>query len=406
MYEVNVLSMDERKDGNLVLLGDGLKLPADAETVSNVMNAAGVTYGDLPLAAFDYEFRMEAMNNILIGSQPLDELNFLAQRLSDLSEYERRMFEGAVQLDGSKTAADCINLTYNLDEYNIYPNVANAEQLGQYFSTRIPQLKKVPPEFMQFLDFEQLGQLMFAEDNAVFANGHYVMDMGGRHTEIYKGSLPEYSDTCYMKVRLTSAAEPDGTWLKFPVDSENGQPDEFEKSKELQAALEKLHVGNLSECTVGIVTDCVCIAPVLEKCIGTHKDLPLVEFIWKANNVGYAIEELRGSHPELPEKFYAALTFEHCTDLDFAADISQNLRCYDFVPQEYYSAETYGELMLRKNCNLTDEPLLCCFDMDALGKEAMSRAAADKTQFGVISRSETPFLYDYFTPPSQGIQMT
>jgi hypothetical protein len=145
--------------------------------------------------------------------------------------------------------------------------------------------------------------------------------------------------------------------------------------------------------------------PCLERCIETHQDLPLEDFIWKANNAAVGIEQTSQGGAVLIEKCYAALEYEHCNDLDFAANISQNLRCYEFFPERCADTKTYGQLMLAKHYDLTDENLINCFDLEAIGKEIMEAVGAVSTQYGIISRTNEPFLYEYSSPSSNGMQM-
>jgi hypothetical protein len=408
MYEIKVLLMDEGHDGNYTMLDDGLKLPADKETISRMMEAAKVTEDVIPFTACDYKFRMETMDHVITGSQRLDELNFLAQRLSDLSELERRTFAGAVQLEGCKTPAECINLTYSLYSYiyTVHPHISNEEDLGRcYASGLISQFKNMPPEIMKHLNYEELGRHIFQSDTAVFAGGHYIKRCALNHIEPYSGTLipdSRKTDTCFMKIRLVSEKDPDGTWLKFPQEGFVEEPGNFENNKEILAALEKLHVSDLSECSI---SRCVCSVPSLERCIETHQDLPLKDFIWKANNAAVGIEETSEGGEGLVEKCYAALEYENCSDLDLAADISQNLRCYEFLPDQCADLKTYGQLMLAKHYHLTDESLITCFDLEAVGKELMKAVGAVSTRYGIISRTDEPFLYDFSSPSSSGMQM-
>jgi hypothetical protein len=406
MYEITVLSMDDGNDGNLTLLGDGLKLPADNETISKMMTAARMTEDVIPFTAFEYEFRMEAMNRIITGSRRLDEMNFLAQRLSDLSELERWTFAGAVRIEGCQTPAECINLTYNLDNYLILPHISNEEELGHYYTYgHIDQLQLMPPEIMKHLDYKKLGQRVLEDETGAFAGGHYIRKCGNMHSEAYNSSrIPDIrdSDTCFMKIRLVSDSDSDGTWLKFPQKGFVESPGDFESDKEILAALEKLQASSLSECSI---SRCVCTVPCLERCIETHQDLPLEDFIWKANNAAVGIEQTSQGGAVLIEKCYAALEYEHCNDLDFAANISQNLRCYEFFPERCADTKTYGQLMLAKHYDLTDENLINCFDLEAIGKEIMEAVGAVSTQYGIISRTNEPFLYEYSSPSSNGMQM-
>lgn len=319
MYEIKVNAMCDGQNDNYTYLGGGLELPASKETIRAVMGRAGVTDEHIPYTTLHYECRMDHLNKVMPEKCRLDELNCLAQRLSDLSEYERMKFEGAAILSDGKVPADFINLTYNLDCYVITPNIGDDEQLGIYCLEvqKFGALRNAPIDLLKHLDFEKLGSLQRQNDNGVYAGGNYIKASDISCNQVYDGKhIPEeIKDTgYYIKLRLTSEKELDGTWLKLPTGED-----------EVQAALEKLEVANISACTV---VKCVSILPKLEESIHQHPNLS--DFIEKVNNLGFGIDQMPNS--EITAKFKAVLIYEDCTDLDFAADITENLDCYDFYP--------------------------------------------------------------------------
>ena len=114
------------------------------------------------------------------------------------------------------------------------------------------------------------------------------------------------------------------------------------------------------------------------------------------NNLGYGESELgQGGSDQNCAKFAAALEYEDCTNLDFAADISQNLHCYDFAPDMNVYAEKY---LLSKG---VDSALAKCFDLNTIGKMAAAESDITVGNGGIISRNDSDFLYSYYQPPQQ-----
>ena len=387
MYEIKVFSIGREQSNHLKEVESGIKLPATKETIHRMIEETG-SAEYIPYTALRYECRMEYLNRVLPERVSLNELNYLAQRLSDLSEYERMKFEGAAVLTSSSEPEELINLSYNLENYEVVPNVGNDEQLGRYCLevNKFGALKNAPPELLKHLDNEKLGSFQRQSDNGVYAGGNYIKAQNTSSKQVYDGShIPEQiKDTgYYIKLWLTSAKEPEGTWLKLPADED-----------ELQAAVKKLKVDDISESTV---EKCVSILPKLEESIGQHPHLN--DFIEKTNNLGFGIDQMPNS--EMTAKFKAALIYEDCTDLDFAADITENLDCYDFYPA-LSSAEEYGRNLAFEKGYLkpSDNEILSCFDFEKYGREQMEAKGTVKTEYGMISRNEKEFFFGYYTLPS------
>ena len=389
MYEIKVTAMCDGQNDNYTYLGGGLELPASKETIRAVMGQAGVTDEYLPHTAQNYECRMDYLNKVMPEKCRLDEMNYLAQRLSDLSEYERMKFEGAAVLSNNKEPAAFINLTYNLENYEVVSDIGNDEQLGRYYLEvhKFGALKNAPSDFLKYLDYEKLGCLQRESENGVYVGGNYIKTLDISCKQVYDGShIPEeIKDTgYYIKLRLTSEREPDGTWLKLPADED-----------ELHAALNKLEVNNVSECAVG---KCVSILPKLEESISQHPDLN--DFIDKANNLSYGIDQM--PNKEMTAKFKAALIYEDCTNLDFAADITQNLDCYDFY-SSLSSAEEYGRKLAFEKGYLksSESEIISCFDFKKYGREQMAHRGVMTTEYGMVARNENEFYFTYYTPTQQ-----
>lgn len=385
MYEIKVLSICNGQNNNCIDLKSGLALPAAKESIHRMIKEVGAAEY-LPYTALRYECRMDYLNRVLPERASLNELNYLAQRLSDLSEYERMKFEGAAVLTSSSEPEELINLSYNLENYEVVPDVGNDTQLGRYCLEvhKFGALKNAPPELLKHLDYEKLGSLQRQNDNGVYAGGNYIKALDASSKQVYDGNhIPEQiKDTgYYIKLRLTSAKEPDGTWLKLPTDED-----------ELQAAVKKLNVADISESTV---EKCISILPKLEESIRQHPDLN--DFIEKANNLSFAIDQIPNS--QITAKFKAALIYEDCADLDFAADITENLDCYDFYPA-LSSAEEYGRSIAFEKGYLksSDSQILSCFDFEKYGREQIALKGVMTAQYGMIARNEKEFYFTFYTP--------
>ena len=70
----------------------------------------------------DYDCYVDGLYNLLGEYENLDELNYLASKLEELGESEYEHFQAAMEIsDYTGSLKDLINLTDNLDKYDVYP---------------------------------------------------------------------------------------------------------------------------------------------------------------------------------------------------------------------------------------------------------------------------------------------
>jgi len=98
----------------------------------------------------------------------------------------------------------------------------------------------------------------------------------------------------------------------------------------------------------------------------------LEKLVWEGNNLGYVLEERGQGMPHFLDHLRAALEYERCDRLDYALDIPQNLRCYDFLPDDV--------------------------EMIEYGKRASDMIL---TKYGHVRRNEEPFYYEFSQQPTR-----
>ena len=185
LFEAYITNLGKYAEGELV--GETLKFPTTAEEVQALLKRIGVDgirYQEFFITSFDgdvlglYEYLTEYEN--------LDELNHLACLLSEMSQTEREKFEAVID-SGEHTAdvKDLINLTYNLDNYDFYPDIEDEEALGRLYLQEFGAIP-VPEELIDYIDYEAYGRDVRINENGHFAPGGYVRS-GGAFTEVYHG---------------------------------------------------------------------------------------------------------------------------------------------------------------------------------------------------------------------------
>ena len=85
--------------------------------------------------------------------------------------------------DYTSSLQEIINLTENLDCYDIYPDVHDYDDLGRYYLKEL-EVSKVPAHLQNYIDYEAYGRDVALEENGTFTDQGY----GEWYTGLCRGS--------------------------------------------------------------------------------------------------------------------------------------------------------------------------------------------------------------------------
>ncbi len=200
IFEAFITNLGKYNEGTLI--GEWVSFPATPEEVKKALEKIGIgakdEFGNVYEEWFitDYNCDVDGLaKNINFGEyENLDELNYLASKIGELNSYELEKFQAVLEVsDYTGSVKDIINLTGNLDKYDIYPDVKNCEDLGIYYVDEL-ELVKVPDELRYYIDYESYGRDIALDENGQFTENGYVRDNGDSFEEYYDGtieSIPE-----------------------------------------------------------------------------------------------------------------------------------------------------------------------------------------------------------------------
>ena len=200
IIEAFITNLGKYNEGTLT--GEWVSFPATLEDIQKVFERIGIGTKNKDGSIYeewfitDYNCNVDGLaKNIDFGEyESLDELNYLASKISELNSYGLEKFQGALEAgDYTGSIKDVINLTDNLDKYEVYPDVKNCEDLGIYYLDEIGTVK-VPDELRYYIDYESYGRDIALEENGQFIEYGYVRDNGDSFEEYYDGtieSIPE-----------------------------------------------------------------------------------------------------------------------------------------------------------------------------------------------------------------------
>lgn len=263
------------------------------------------------------------------------EQNWIRMRLETLSVREGIILAAASMRSPPESAMDAINCLQSLDDYEVRVNVGSYEALGYAY---LRNETKMPENALPFVDMVQMGQWYEDRHPGLFVGDCYVEYPKTDTQLVYHGQgspLPE-DDGWSVKLKIASPAVPEGIWLCLP-DPSNWDDDTFQGES---LALRDLHVQRWSDC---VLLDARCIPPETGNLMEQYDNL--ADLLYDGQELGYVLAERGQGSPTFMERYSAVLKLEHCHDLRFALDISQNLNCYDWVPCADLEASAEGLLL-------------------------------------------------------------
>ncbi|MDO4307916.1 MAG: antirestriction protein ArdA [Eubacteriales bacterium] len=193
-----VTNLGKYNEGELV--GEWVKFPTTAEEMKKVFDRIGIGQPDdfgQPYEEWfitDYDCYVDGLYDKLGEYESLDELNYLASKLDEMSQGEYEQFQAAMEIgDHSGSVQEIINLTENLDCYDVYPDIHDYDDLGRYYIDELDAMQ-VPEHLKNYIDYEAYGRDVALEEGGDFTDLGYVRDTGSSFHEYYdgeRGSIPE-----------------------------------------------------------------------------------------------------------------------------------------------------------------------------------------------------------------------
>ena len=193
-----ITNLGKYNEGELV--GEWVKFPTTAEEMKEVFKRIGIGQRDdfgQPYEEWfitDYDCYVDGLYDKLGEYESLDELNYLASKLDEMSNSEYAQFQAGMEMgDHCGSLQEIINLTENLDCYEIYPNIEDYDDLGRYYIEEL-EVMQVPEHLQNYIDYEAYGRDVAMDENGSFTDQGYVRDTGDRFCEYYdgeRGSIPD-----------------------------------------------------------------------------------------------------------------------------------------------------------------------------------------------------------------------
>ena len=219
-YELKafVTNLGKYNEGELV--GEWVSFPVSADEMKAILDRIqighpddlGIPYEEIFIT--DYDTDIYGLQNLLGEFTSLEELNYLAGRLDEMSTYEvdkfKAVLESGIDIEESGLSG-IINLTYSLDKYEIMPDISDEYDLGYYWvhDSGVYDIKRMGP-LADYIDYQAFGESIVDEEFGMFCEAGYVRDNGDSWNYEYAGDR----DDIPSEYRLfNSEEEPEMTVL-------------------------------------------------------------------------------------------------------------------------------------------------------------------------------------------------
>lgn len=162
MIEICVTNLGKYNEGELIY--SRLVLPATTEEIQTAYDEIGVADGTMYEETFisDYETDINGLSISEYAS--IDDLNELADELSNLDEYELEAF-GAM-LDAGLDTDEALQKVQD-NEYRIYEGCYSMAAVAEEYADETGLLSSIPDDLRIYFDFEAFGRDMDI-------NGHFI----------------------------------------------------------------------------------------------------------------------------------------------------------------------------------------------------------------------------------------
>lgn len=356
--------------------GAWLNFPASYQTVQHLFSVLG----DAPLEIAAAETSVNDLHVHLKGKffdteKSRCELDFLNRRIEGLTNQEKDIFTAALNIEKPLSIMEIVNLSCNLDKFQLWEGIQDKEQLGRAVIEREQELSKA---FAMLLNEEQIGQAYQDSHAGSFSESGYVMRTGEALQIIYEGhSLPEpgYDQDAVFQLRLYTSAYADthsNTYsLSLPASEEK-----------LELARENLQVNDLNATS---------IISLHSPKASLENFLPVSYRIEDLNAFSYQIQKMQITDSESKlEKLKAALCAEMPDTLQEIIEITENLHQYQILAlDDIKTAKDYAFYVMDHDPNAAME-LEEFIDYEGYGKCRMALDGVTQTVYGYVLREDRP----------------
>jgi Antirestriction protein (ArdA). len=194
-FEAYITNLGKYNEGALV--GEWVKFPTTYEELQKVFERIGIDgkqYEEWFIT--DYDCYVDGIYNVLGEHESLDELNYLATAIEAMDQSDFERFEAAIEYgEYTSRVKDLINLTENLDCYDVYSDIRDNSELGYYYvhEAGIYDLDSMG-QLANYIDYEFFGRDIALDEGGHFTDHGYIVSGRDSFIECYNGDRENIPD--------------------------------------------------------------------------------------------------------------------------------------------------------------------------------------------------------------------
>ena len=361
-------------------------LPANRNAVIDAMDSKKI-FDETSLLIVECDEVPELAGHEFKEEPTLDELNFLAKRIEEISEEKTEILAYRALLKKPfDTIGEAINRTYNLQTIPVYP-CKNVYAYGEIVleNEMLEGLEDVPDEMYDLLDPDKVGRAMMEREGGVFIGGYYAVPSSYEPALVYDEELPEHMEDWVFRLEVAKIPEREEDVYKMKTETLTLPADE----EYMEDIAESIGAKNISECVYLDVES--AIPQISDVCFNSMED------IYAANDVARRYSELSR---EDAAKFKAVLEHELWRGWDKVNAIINDLDSYEFDSSIKCSSE-FGTKYLSKMLPPDfDRSLIDGALNDNFGSKILRANECVITGYGAVSHCGG-HLYEMIEAPEQ-----
>lgn len=361
-------------------------LPANKNAVIDAMDRAKI-FGETFVRIENCD-EFPELNGFEFSEEPtVDELNFLAKRLEEISEEKTQIIAYQALLKrGFGSINEAINRTYNLETVPVYP-CKNVYSYGEIVLENefLEELRDIPDEIYELFDPDKVGRAMMERENGVFIDGYYAIADSYEPALVYDEELPEPQEDWVFRLEVAGIPERAEDFHKMKTEILTLPADE----DYLQDIAEALGERHIDECSIMKFES--ALPQIDDSAVESAEDI-------------YLLNEIAKKYSELSRKdaakFKAVLQNENWESLNRAENILETLGCYDFDISVTDASDFGRKYLSRLMPTAFDRSLLDGVNAAEFARNVLRANGGMMTSYGAVSGCGG-HLYSMIEAPAQ-----
>lgn len=173
-------------------VGEWIALPTTEEKLKEVYDRIGIGEQYEEIMFGDYDSDLFGVIKEFGEHENLELLNYVAGVIEDLSPSEREKYEAVLESGlslGDSGIVGLINLAYNLDKYDVLPDITDEYDLGRYYAEETVTARL--GDLAEYFDYKSYGSDCQINESGMFTDAGYVLDNGTTWDRYFSGQIED-----------------------------------------------------------------------------------------------------------------------------------------------------------------------------------------------------------------------